>query len=166
VASTIKIKRSSVAGKVPTTSDISAGELALNTKDQKIYSSNGTAVFQLGVTPSFGRIVVGSNTILATIANQSFSLIAGSGVTLAANPVNRTITISSDGGGGGGTGVGGYINSTLTLFPGTNGNEDLGFGESFPGSEGLTFDPFGVPLNPNFDCMDPVGSIQGPVDLN
>jgi hypothetical protein len=45
VASQIKIKRSSVAGKVPTTSDIATGELAINTKDKKIYSSNGTVVF-------------------------------------------------------------------------------------------------------------------------
>ena len=45
MASTIKIKRSSVAAKVPTTVDIATGELAINTKDKKIYSSNGTAVF-------------------------------------------------------------------------------------------------------------------------
>ena len=45
MASTIKIKRSSVPSKIPTTSDIATGELAINTKDRKIYSSNGTAVF-------------------------------------------------------------------------------------------------------------------------
>ena len=45
MASQIKIKRSSVAAKVPTTVDIATGELAINTKDKKIYSSNGTAVF-------------------------------------------------------------------------------------------------------------------------
>jgi hypothetical protein len=45
MASTIKIKRSSVPSKVPTTSDIATGELAINTKDRKIYSSNGTSVF-------------------------------------------------------------------------------------------------------------------------
>jgi len=48
VPSTIKIKRSSVAGKKPTTSDISTGELAINTKDFKLFSSNGTAIFELG----------------------------------------------------------------------------------------------------------------------
>jgi hypothetical protein len=48
VASTIKIKRSGVAGKQPNTSTISVGELAINFKDQKLYSSNGTAVFQIG----------------------------------------------------------------------------------------------------------------------
>ena len=45
MASVIKIKRSSVPSKVPTISDIATGELAINTKDRKIYSSNGTAVF-------------------------------------------------------------------------------------------------------------------------
>jgi hypothetical protein len=30
MASTIKLKRSSVAGKLPTTSDVATGELALN----------------------------------------------------------------------------------------------------------------------------------------
>ena len=45
MASVIKIKRSSVPSKVPTTSDIATGELAINTKDRKIYSSNGTVVF-------------------------------------------------------------------------------------------------------------------------
>jgi hypothetical protein len=48
VASTIKIKRSGVLNKTPTTSDIDTGELAINYKDQKLYSSNGTAVFQIG----------------------------------------------------------------------------------------------------------------------
>ena len=48
MASTIKIKRSSVAAKVPTTADINTGELALNITDRKLYSSNGTTVFEIG----------------------------------------------------------------------------------------------------------------------
>ena len=47
MAAVIKLKRSSTAGVVPTTSDIEAGELALNVKDEKLYSSNGTGVFQV-----------------------------------------------------------------------------------------------------------------------
>jgi hypothetical protein len=50
VASTIKIKRSGVANKTPTITDIATGELAINYKDQKLFSSNGTAVFQIGVS--------------------------------------------------------------------------------------------------------------------
>lgn len=55
MASIVKIKRSSVQGKAPTISDIQSGELALNTRDGKLYSSSGTAVFEIGanVTSSF-----------------------------------------------------------------------------------------------------------------
>jgi hypothetical protein len=45
MANTIKIKRSAVEGKAPTTSDLDLGELALNTYDGKLYTKrdNGTA---------------------------------------------------------------------------------------------------------------------------
>jgi hypothetical protein len=45
MANTIKIKRSAVAAKVPTTGDLALGELALNTYDGKLYTKkdNGTA---------------------------------------------------------------------------------------------------------------------------
>ncbi len=51
MANTIKIKRSAVEGKAPTTSDLDLGELALNTYDGKLYTKkdNGTAsVVELG----------------------------------------------------------------------------------------------------------------------
>ena len=48
MASTIKIKRSGVSGKQPNTATLSVGELAINYKDQKLYSSNGTSVFEIG----------------------------------------------------------------------------------------------------------------------
>jgi len=37
MAQSIKLKRSSVAKKVPTTSDLELGELAMNTVDGKVY---------------------------------------------------------------------------------------------------------------------------------
>jgi len=45
MAQTIKIKRSAVAGKVPTLSDLQLGELGLNSFDGKLYArkDNGTA---------------------------------------------------------------------------------------------------------------------------
>lgn len=45
MANTIKIKRSSVAGKVPATGDLQLGELAINTYDGKLFTKkdNGTA---------------------------------------------------------------------------------------------------------------------------
>lgn len=38
MANTIKIKRSSVAGKIPTTAQLELGELAVNTTDGKLYT--------------------------------------------------------------------------------------------------------------------------------
>lgn len=45
----ILLKRSSVPGKVPTTIQLQAGELAINTADSKIYASTGTSVFQINI---------------------------------------------------------------------------------------------------------------------
>lgn len=42
MASTIRIKRSTVAGKIPTTSDLSAGELAVNIADGKLFTRKET----------------------------------------------------------------------------------------------------------------------------
>jgi len=47
MANTIKIKQSSEANKVPAAGDLLQGELAINTVDEKLYSSNGTSVFEL-----------------------------------------------------------------------------------------------------------------------
>ena len=45
MANLIKLKRSAVSGKAPTTGDLELGELALNTFDGKLYTKkdNGTA---------------------------------------------------------------------------------------------------------------------------
>jgi hypothetical protein len=48
MSSKIYTKRTSIAGKVPTTSNIDTGELALNLRDGRLYSSNGTNVFEVG----------------------------------------------------------------------------------------------------------------------
>lgn len=44
MAQTIKIKRSAVAGKIPTTTDIALGELALNTNDGKLFMLKNNGV--------------------------------------------------------------------------------------------------------------------------
>ena len=45
MANTIKVKRSAVPGKAPTTGDLQLGELAINTYDGKLYikKDDGTA---------------------------------------------------------------------------------------------------------------------------
>ena len=45
MAGTVKLKRSAVEGKIPTTSDLDLGEMAINTHDGKVYikKDDGTA---------------------------------------------------------------------------------------------------------------------------
>jgi len=61
-ASIIRIKRSSVSGKIPSANDVPLGELALNTYDGKLYASKnvgiGTTVFAINPW----TVGVGSNT--------------------------------------------------------------------------------------------------------
>jgi len=59
----IKLKRSAVAGKIPTTTDLALGELAINTFDGAIYMERNTG------TPEVIRIAY---------ANQDYGLITGS----------------------------------------------------------------------------------------
>ena len=58
MASVVKIKRTYVKGKVPTLSNITAGELALNIRDGRIYSANATHTFELGSNPH--NVTIGS----------------------------------------------------------------------------------------------------------
>ena len=43
-----RVKRSTVSGVAPTTGDIAVAELAINLPDRKLFTSNGTAVYELG----------------------------------------------------------------------------------------------------------------------
>ena len=72
MASIVKIKRSSISGKAPNTSQLELGELALNTADGKLYSSSGSNVFEIGANTSVSRIgtLTIGNTSPFTLPNQ------------------------------------------------------------------------------------------------
>jgi hypothetical protein len=70
MASVVKIKRSSVQGKRPTTSEITGGELALNTRDGKLFSSDGSSVFEVGA--NVHSLSVGTGGI--NFANGTFTM--------------------------------------------------------------------------------------------
>jgi len=68
MSSTIKIKRSAVAGKSPTTANLDTGELALNTSDGRLYSSSGSQVFEVGanvhsLSVGAGGLSIGNSSI-------------------------------------------------------------------------------------------------------
>jgi len=67
MANTIKIKRSASAGHIPTVDSsssayITQGELAINTADKKLYSSDGTSIFLTGL-PITGGTLTGDITL-------------------------------------------------------------------------------------------------------
>jgi hypothetical protein len=68
---TIQLKRSSVAGKQPNTSTLAVGELALNLTDQKLYSSNGTGIFEPASNVS--SLYVGNSSVYTTVNSTAFS---------------------------------------------------------------------------------------------
>lgn len=75
MASIVRIKRSAVQGKAPTTSEILAGELALNTRDGKLFSSDGNVVFEVGA--NVHSLSVGSGGLLIANGALSFPLVDG-----------------------------------------------------------------------------------------
>ena len=97
MATTIKLKRSSVPGKKPTTSDLAAGEIGLNIRDGKMFGANSSTVFEIGANVQaihVGSITVGnggSTFALPTArgTNKQFIQTNGSGV-LSFQSVNFT----------------------------------------------------------------------------
>ena len=88
----ILIKRSSTASAVPTTSDITTGELAVNTVDKRIFTNNSGTIVELGTNPTSlavaGTLSAGG---AATLASGTVSgNWAVTGTLTVATPVNST----------------------------------------------------------------------------
>ena len=66
MAQVIKVKQSSVAGKVPTTAQLQLGELALNTTDGKLYFKKNISGTESIVTVSASTASQGENTLMWT----------------------------------------------------------------------------------------------------
>lgn len=66
MAQVIKVKQSSVAGKVPTTAQLQLGELALNTTDGKLYFKKNVSGSESILTVSATTASQGENTLMWT----------------------------------------------------------------------------------------------------
>jgi hypothetical protein len=76
MATDILIKRSTTTGAVPTTSDLSTGELAINTVDKRLFTNNSGTIVEIGTAPTSlavtnnatvgGTLGVTGNTTVAT----------------------------------------------------------------------------------------------------
>ena len=71
-----KVKRSTVSGVTPTTGDIDTGELAINLPDRKVFTSNGSAVYELG--SNLTNLSVSAN--LTVGATGDLVLTSGAGI--------------------------------------------------------------------------------------
>lgn len=73
MANTFALKRSSVAGKVPSSSDLTAGELAINLADGKLFSKNGLgSVISVGGGVSAAQ-VYNSSTVNGAVSATAIS---------------------------------------------------------------------------------------------
>jgi len=78
MAQTVQLKRSAVAGKVPTTSDLSLGELALNTYDGKLYTKKDNGSASIVELSGGGGGSGGPIAETAQVISQNLELSAGS----------------------------------------------------------------------------------------
>lgn len=70
-----RLKRSTVSGVTPTTGDISSAELAVNLTDRKLFTSNGSAVFELG--SNLTNLAVSANLTIGSTGDLVFTNGAG-----------------------------------------------------------------------------------------
>lgn len=96
---TFQLKRSSVAGKQPNTSTLSIGELAINITDKKLYSSDGSVVFE--PAGNVTNLNVTSNAYINYLIANGY--LGTSGKVLTSNSSGGIYWATSSGGGGGGT---------------------------------------------------------------
>ena len=114
MASVIKIKRTSVSGNLPTTDNLATGELALNIPDKRLYTSNGSAILEIGSNPSTliinnysfpstdgtnGQILRtdgNGNLSFGTVTNSSHTVTVNSGNTASAGVVQSLGSLSPD----------------------------------------------------------------------
>ncbi len=66
--STIQLKRTSVSGRVPDTTNLKTGELALNMADRIMYSNDGDEIYEIG-SKNTDITVANSATLHAIVAN-------------------------------------------------------------------------------------------------
>ena len=88
MASIIKLKRSTTASAAP--SSLSAGELAINTTDKKLYSSDGSTVFQIG-----DYALANTNAYIASVAATELSHLANTNAYIATKANSSSPSIAS-----------------------------------------------------------------------
>lgn len=100
MSSKILIKRSSVQGKAPTTTNLSAGEMALNLRDAKMFAASASEVFEIGSnvsSSSIGTLTVGNS------SPYTFPTTDGSADQVLTTDGSGTLRFADQASGGGGS---------------------------------------------------------------
>lgn len=144
MASTIKIKRSTTPGAIPTFStDLVEGEIALNLKDKILYAANSTAVFELARNTANNGLVLhdGSGneirvTAPALSSDYSFTLPQNNGTNEQFLQTNGsgTLTWATPSGSGNVNAINSPSDNQLAIW--TDGT-------TIEGNTNVTFDPTG-----------------------
>lgn len=90
---TFQLRRSSVAGKAPTLSTLSTGELALNITDRKLYSSDGSAIFE--VAANLSSLYIGNS--VSYISANSTNIVANDGLTIEQTDASTFLVLKNNG---------------------------------------------------------------------
>lgn len=139
MANTLKPKRSSVAGNIPTTTNLTSGELGVNMADQKVWINNGTSVVQIGSGKLSGLADVvlsslatgqglswnGTNWVNSSAGSGTVTSVSGTG-TVSGLTLSGTVT------GSGNLTLSGAITGFLPLTGGTLSGAFLDFSNSNP----------------------------------
>lgn len=88
-----RVKRSTVSGITPTTGDIASGELAINLPDRKLFTSNGTAVYELG--SNLANLAVSGNVTIGSTGD--IVLTPGAGISANGSLGTAAQVLSSNG---------------------------------------------------------------------
>ena len=128
MATRIKLKRSTVAATVPTTSNLEDGEVALNIADKKLYARNGSNIIEVAnQKPNTGEVV--TSMLSTDITN-------GQGNTFYVASVGSDTTTLANGGAGGKHPDTPFLTITKALTTATSGDTILvapgEYQEAFP----------------------------------
>lgn len=151
MAQVIKIKRSAVAAKVPATTDLALGELAMNTNDGKLFmkKNNGTdAIVEIGAAQTASNVGATGVGVFNQKTGNNFEfkkLVAGTNMTVTDNGTTVTLASTASGGGGGGSNPAnssalGWFTFSATLA----GTTTVASTSNLPANWGITIGSAGV----------------------
>jgi hypothetical protein len=162
----IKIKRTAVAGKVPTIAQLELGELAINTTDGKLFLKKSLNSVESIIDVGAATTLAGNNGEFQFNDNGSYGAspnLTYDGFNITATDLKLVGTLTANGS----TGASGYVLSStgagvqwvqlpgLQLFP--TGDYNSGADPLDPLA--ITTDAFGVSTIPSWDTMGPEGTI-------